>query len=452
MNNNILIVDDEEIIKDSLSYVLKKEGYEVEEASNGKEAYDKILKKPFSLVITDLEMPVMKGTELIEKIIKIDLQTSIIVITAFGSLDTAISALRNGASDYILKPVDFDELIIKVNKLFGIKELLLENKILRNEIHRNFDFENIVGKSQPIKKIYEMINTVAATNSSVLITGNSGTGKELVARALHFKSNRSKKPFLAINCGAISETIIESELFGHKKGAFTGAVFDKEGLIKAANGGTLFLDEISEMSLGLQVKMLRALQEKEITPVGTSLTIKIDVRFISSTNRNIKKEIAKGNFREDLYYRLNVIEIDLPSLKERVDDIPLLADHFLNKYRKEMNKRIKGFNDDTIRALITHEWKGEIRELENIIERAVIFCKDDFISLKNLPDNFSFDSTSADYPNFGSLEESVRRYEKNFILQALEANGNDKEKTAEQLKVGLSTIYRKLKELGINSK
>ena len=444
MTNNILIVDDEEIIKDSLSFILKKEGYEVEEASNGKEAYDKILKKPFSLVITDLEMPVMKGTELIEKIVTLDIQTSVIVITAFGSLDTAITALRNGASDYILKPVDFDELLIKVNKLFEIKELLLENKILRNEIHRDFDFENIVGKSSPIKRIYEMIDTVAETDSSVLITGKSGTGKELVARALHFKSKRNKKPFLAINCGAISENLIDSELFGHKKGAFTGAITDKEGLIKAANGGTLFLDEISEMPQNLQVKMLRALQEKEITPVGTSLTIKIDVRFIASTNRDLKKEIVDGNFREDLYYRLNVIEINLPSLKDRVDDIPLLADHFLNKYRNVMNKRIKGFTDDAIRVLILYEWKGEVRELENVIERAVIFCKDDFISVKDLPDSFSIDSVSADYPKFGSLEESVRRFEKNFIIKALYANNNDNEKTSEQFKVGLSTIYRKL--------
>jgi len=449
-NNNILIVDDEEIIKNSLSFVLKKEGYEVEEASNGREAYDKILKNPFSLVITDLEMPVMKGTELIEKIVKLNLQTSIIVITAFGSLDTAITALRHGASDYILKPVDFDELLIKVKKLFEIKDLLLENKILRNEIHRDYDFQNIVGKSSQIKRIYEMIDTVAETDSSVLITGKSGTGKELVARSLHFKSKRSKKPFLAVNCGAISENLIESELFGHKKGAFTGAISDKEGLIRAANGGTLFLDEISEMPLNLQVKMLRALQEKEITPVGTSLTIKIDVRFIASTNRDLKKEIEEGNFREDLYYRLNVIEIDMPLLKDRTDDIPLLADHFLNKYRKEMNKRIKGFTDEAIRALISHNWKGEVRELENVIERAVIFCKDDFISVKNLPDSFTIDTSSSYYSQFGSLEESVRRFEKNFIIKALEKNNNDKEKTAEQLKVGLSTIYRKLKELDIS--
>ncbi len=451
MINNILIVDDEEIIKDSLSFILKKEGYEVEESSNGKEAYDKIVEKPFSLVITDLEMPVMKGAELIEKIVKLDIQTSIIVITAYGSLDTAIAALRNGASDYILKPIDFDELLIKVNKLFEMKKLLLENKILKNEIHRDYDFENIVGKSSPIKRIYEIIDTVAETDSSVLITGKSGTGKELVARSLHFKSKRKKKPFLAINCGAISENLIESELFGHKKGAFTGAVTDKEGLIKAANGGTLFLDEISEMPLNLQVKMLRALQEKEITPVGTSSAIKIDVRFIASSNRDLKKEIANGNFREDLYYRLNVIEIDLPSLKDRTDDIPLLADHFLNKYRKEMNKKIKGFTDDTIRALISHEWKGEVRELENVIERAVIFCRDEFISMNNLPDSFSIGSITSDYHNIGSLESSVKKFEKNFIMKALEANNNDKEKTAEQLKVGLSTIYRRLKELGINS-
>lgn len=449
MSFKILVVDDEEIIRDSISYILESEGYEVDKAENGKVAYDKIKEKQFDLVITDIEMPAMKGTELLEKTKLLAPQTAVIIITAFGSLDTAITALRNGASDYILKPVEFDELLIKVKKLFEVKDLLIENKVLREEINRKYDFENIVGKSPAIKKVFEIIEAVAETDSTVLISGNSGTGKELVARAIHFKSKRKNKPFIAVNCGAISENLIESELFGHKKGAFTGAISDKEGFIKAAEGGTLFLDEISEMPPQLQVKLLRAIQEKEYTPVGTTQALPVNVRFVATTNRNLEEEVKAGRFREDLYYRLNVVEIHLPSLKERQEDIPLLADHFLNKYRKELNKNVKGIDNDAMRALLAHEWKGEVRELENVIERAVIFCRGDFISVDDLPPTFvpNRELLSGDFS--GSLEDSVRRFEKDFILKALKENEYNKEKTAELLKVGLSTLYRKLKELDI---
>lgn len=449
MAYKILVVDDEEIIRDSLFYILEKEGYLVDKAENGKTAYEKILDNHFDLVITDIEMPLMKGTELLEKIKTINFQTSVIIITAFGSLDTAISALRNGASDYILKPVEFDELLIKVQRLFEVKDLLSENKILREEIHRKYDFENIVGKSASIKKVYEMIEAVAETDSTVLISGNSGTGKELVARALHYKSHRKNKPFIAVNCGAISENLIESELFGHKKGAFTGAISDKEGYMKAANGGTLFLDEISEMPPQLQVKLLRAIQEKEYTPVGTTVSLPVNARFITTTNRNLEEEVKAGRFREDLYYRINVVDIHLPSLKEREEDIPLLADHFLDKYRKELNKNIKGIDNEAMRAILNHEWKGEVRELENIIERAVIFCKGDMITIQELPASFKPKADEYDFSFNGSLDESVRKFERDFILRALENNENNKEKTADALKVGLSTLYRKLKELDI---
>ncbi len=449
MAYKILVVDDEEIIRDSLSYVLEKEGYEVQKAENGKDAYDKMIGNHFDLVITDIEMPVMKGTELLEKIKTLNIQTSIIVITAFGSLETAIAALRNGASDYILKPVEFDELIFKAKRLFEVKDILLENRVLREEIHRKYDFENIVGKSQSIKKVYEMIEAVADTDTTVLISGNSGTGKELVARALHYKSNRKNKPFIAVNCGAISENLIESELFGHKKGAFTGAISDKEGYMKAANGGTLFLDEISEMPPQLQVKLLRAIQQKEYTPVGTTISLSVNTRFIATTNRNLEEEVKAGRFREDLFYRINVVEIHLPSLKEREEDIPLLADHFLNIFRKELNKNIKGIDNEAMRALINHEWKGEVRELENIIERAIIFCKNDMISLSDLPQSFRPKQDEMELSFSGSLDESVRKFERDFILRALESNDNNKEKTADAMKVGLSTLYRKLKELDI---
>lgn len=449
MTHKILVVDDEEIIRDSIYYVLEKEGYIVEKAENGKVAYDLIVNNHFDLVITDIEMPVMKGTELLEKIKTLDVQTSVIIITAFGSLDTAITALRNGASDYILKPVEFDELLIKVTRLIENKDLLLENRVLREEIHRKYDFDNIVGKSANIKKVYDMIEAVAETDTTVLISGNSGTGKELVARALHYKSKRKNKPFVAVNCGAISENLIESELFGHKKGAFTGAISDKEGFIKAADGGTLFLDEISEMPPQLQVKLLRAIQEKEYTPVGTTSSLPVNVRFIATTNRNLEEEVKAGRFRDDLYYRINVIDIHLPSLKEREEDIHLLADHFLNKYRKELNKNIKGIDNEAMRALLNHQWKGEVRELENIIERAVIFCKSDLIKIQDLPPSFKLKTDEADFSFSGSLDDSVRKFERDFILRALENNDNNKEKTADALSVGLSTLYRKLKELDI---
>jgi len=449
MAEKILVVDDEDIIRESLSYILRKEKYEVEEAANGRIAFEMLKESSYDLMITDLEMPEMKGIELLDELKKVNLQTNTIVITAYGSMETAIAALRSGASDYILKPVEFDELLIKVKKLFEVRDLHLENRILRRELQRDYDYTNIIGKSPAIGQIFDMIKAVADTDSTVLISGNSGTGKELVAKALHFNSKRANKPFIALNCGAISENLIESELFGHKKGAFTGAISDKEGFIKAAEAGTLFLDEISEMPPQLQVKLLRAIQEKEYTPVGTTISLPVNVRFIASTNRNLLEYVNQGKFREDLFYRLNVVDIHLPSLKEREGDIPLLADFFLDKYRKQMNKNIKGISNDAMRALMNHEWKGEIRELENVIERAVIFCNEDFINVKNLPIQFQSDTEPSDYSPSGSLDESVKRFEKEIIIRALESNEFNKEKTADALQVGLSTLYRKMKELDI---
>ena len=449
MSKRILVVDDEQIIRESISYVLAKEDYQVDEVENGKVAYEKLIENPYDLVITDLEMPEMKGTELLEKIRDLSVQTSTIVVTAYGSLETAIAALRSGASDYILKPVEFDELLIKVKRLFEIKDLLTENQIMRNELQRSTDDLKIIGKSRQIKKVFDMIKSVADTESTVLITGRSGTGKELVARALHFTSKRKNHPFVVVNCGAISDTLIESELFGHKKGAFTGAVSDKDGFMKAANSGTLFLDEIGEMPLNLQVKLLRAIQEKEYTPVGTTTTLPVNVRFIASTNKELSEEVKEGKFREDLFYRLNVIEIKLPSLRDRQEDIPLIANHFVDKYRKEMNKGVKGISDEAMRILINHEWKGEVRELENVIERALIFCVDEYIEKKDLPESFIENNGTFNFSLTGSLEDSVKKYERDIIMNALESNQFNKEKTADDLKVGLSTLYRKLKELNI---
>lgn len=449
MAERILVVDDEDIIRESLSYILTNEGYQVDQAENGRVAYEKTLETYYDLVITDIEMPQMKGTELLEKVSAVTSSTSFIVITAYGSLDTAIKALRSGAQDYILKPVEFDELTIKIRRLFDLKRLLQENQMLRRELQRNYDFSKIVGKSASMKNVFDMIQIVATTDSTILITGNSGTGKELVARAIHFNSKRKNKPFVAVNCGAISENLIESELFGHKKGAFTGAITDKEGYIKAAEGGTLFLDEVSEMPLQLQVKLLRVLQERECVPVGTTTPFPVNIRFIATTNRNLQEEIAKGTFREDLYYRLNVVEINLPSLKQRREDIPHLVDHFIDKYRTEMGKNVRGIESNALRSLMNNEWRGEVRELENAIERSVIFASTDMITLHDLPDNLRNIKEIQVPEKIGSLEEFMKRIEKEYILRALESYNYDKEKAAAALNLGLSTLYRKIKDLEI---
>lgn len=449
MADRILVVDDEEIIRDSISFILNKEGFQVTEASNGKEAYDKILEDPFDIMITDLEMPEMKGIELLEKALQINPQLIVVIITAYGSLETAIAALRKGAADYILKPVEFDELLMKLRRLMDQKKIVLENQFLRREINKEYNFNTLIGKSPAIEKIYEIVRSVSGTESTVLVSGASGTGKELVARAIHYNSKRSTKPFIAVNCGAIPETLMESELFGHRKGAFTGAITDKIGFFKAADGGTLFLDEISEMPIQLQVKLLRALEQKEITPVGSASPITVDVRFLASTNRTLMEEVNAGRFRKDLYYRLNVVEINLPSLSERREDIPLLVEHFLDKYRREMRKGIKGVEDAAMRLLIQHEWKGEIRELENIVERAVIFCKGEYITTVDLPD-FMHDETDLSIPSDGkSLHDVVADLERQYILSTLKSYEFDKEKTAQVLKISLPTLYRRIKDLNI---
>ena len=449
MPHRILVVDDEQIIRDSISFILKKEGYTIEEAANGKIAYERIKEQHFDVVITDIEMPVMKGIELLGKVMQISPQTLVLIITAYGSLETAIAALRAGASDYILKPVEFDELLIKLKRLLDARALVVENQMLRREVQREFDASPIVGKSPAMKRVFDTIMTVAETDSTVLVTGRSGTGKELVARSLHYNSRRRERPFVAVNCGAIPESLIESELFGHKRGSFTGAVADKIGYFKAAEGGTLFLDEISEMPFNLQVKLLRAIEQREIIPVGMSSPMGIDIRFIASTNRDLQKEVEGGRFREDLYYRLNVVEIHLPPLSERKEDIPLLIEHFLNKYRVELRKNVKGVDAEVMRTLMNHIWKGEVRELSNIIERAVIFCKDDFVTTADLPD-ILHSASRVDFPSDNKpLQQAMNELERAYIERVLRKHAFDKEQTSSVLGISLPTLYRRIKELGI---
>ncbi len=450
MKKKILVVDDEEIIRDSISFVLEKEGYNVRKAENGAVALKILNEGPFDLVITDIEMPELRGPELLEKISERFPQTFVIIITAYASVETAIAAIRKGAYDYLLKPIEFDDLIFRIKKLFDYKELVLENTMLRQEVNRKFDFSSIIGQSEAMKKIFADIQKVAPTEGTVLITGKSGTGKELVARAIHTHSRRNNKRFMAINCGAIVETLFESELFGHKKGSFTGATNDKDGVLKAAEGGTLLLDEISEMPLHLQPKLLRALEQREITPVGSNDPINVNVRIIAATNRNLKDEIVKGKFREDLFYRLNVVEIHLPELSERSDDIPLLVNSFITKFRSEMGKPIKGISNQAMSALVNHQWKGQIRELQNNVERAMIFCEAEMIDVQHLPEELQASALLSviDYSS-QSLKDAVHMFERRYIEQKLKHHNGDKDKVSKDIGLSLSTLYRKFEELGI---
>ncbi len=450
MTARILIVDDEQIIRESLSFILQKEGYHVEEASNGAEAFQKHEEQPFDVVITDIEMPEMRGIELLERISHRSPETFVVVITAFGSIETAIQALRKGAYDYILKPIDFDDLLHRIKKLIDHRTLALEIPLLRKELNRTYDFDRIIGKSQRMKNVFEVVKRVAHSEGTVLISGKSGTGKELVARAIHFNGPRKQKRFVAINCGAIVDTLFESELFGHKKGSFTGAVSDKEGLFKVADGGTIFLDEVGEIPFTSQVKLLRAIEQKEIVPVGRTEPINVDVRIIAATNKTLREEVDGARFREDLYYRLNVVEIHLPSLTERPADIPLLANHFLDIYRKQMNRPIKGFTNEAMNAFVHYHWRGEVRELENVIERAVIFCDHDMIGLEHLPEYMqSIGGSGLHTQNGDTLKDAMKLFEKQFIQQALSKHKASKEETARSLGISLSSLYRKMEELGI---
>lgn len=448
MNTSILIVDDEQEIRDSLSEVLTDEGFLTYTAENGAVALEMMKDIHYDIIISDIKMPELDGVTLLQKVKEQAPDTFVILVTSYGSTETAINAMRLGAIDYILKPIDFDELILRIKNIDLHKELIREVRFLRQEISAKYNYEHIIGESIAMKKMYRLIDKVAPSTSTVLVAGRSGTGKELVARAIHARSERAHRPFVAINCGAIPETLFESELFGYKKGAFTGASRDKDGVFKAASGGTLFLDEVGEIPLQVQVKLLRVIEMREIKPLGSNTIIPVNVRIIAATNRDLAKEVEIGTFREDLYYRLNIIEIYLPALSERKDDIPLLVTHFVNKYNNELKRRIIGVDNEAMKNLVNYNWKGEVRELENIVERAVLLSDGDMISLEDLPKR-TVESSSTGYPD--NLKEASRSFEKKHIVHMLAKCENDKAKVADILGIGLSSLYRKIDDLVIDT-
>ena len=451
----IHVIDDEPIIHDVLSQLLSSEGYEVVLSSSGEEALEKHASQFYDVTLLDLLMPGLDGIEVLKGIKRIDPQAVIIIITAYASVESAISAMKMGAYDYIQKPFKHEELLLIIERALEHKSLQDENIRLRDELDRKFGFENIIGRSQPMQKIFELIRATAPTRSTILIQGESGTGKELVARAIHQNSDRRRFPFVVVNSGALPPDLLESHLFGHVKGAFTGAVSQKNGLFETADRGSIFFDEISSVGLETQAKLLRVMQDKEFMRLGGTKTIRVDTRIIAATNTDLEELIERKAFRQDLFYRLNVIKIELPPLREKKDDIPLLVEHFLDIYRRENEKEIEGITDDVLEILDDYHWPGNVRELENLIERAVVLTKSKLITRNNLPP-FLLDrrpgnkDIAADEEKERSFKEQTQDYQRKVILNALRRAKGVQKQAATSLRLKPTTLNEMIKRLKIN--
>jgi len=452
----ILIIDDEENFRHMLSVILKKEKYDVETASNGEEGLQKVTDTAFDQILCDIRMPQMDGLEFMKKAQELGVNATIIMMSAYGTVDTAIEAMKLGAYDYISKPFKPDEIIMTLKKAEERERLRKENEFLRKEVKKEFSFENIVSKNEKMQKIFEVIKKVAQYKSTILITGESGTGKELVAKALHYNSDRSQNPFIPVNCGAIPENLLESELFGHEKGAFTDAIRTKKGLFEEADVGTLFLDEIGELPLQLQVKLLRVLQEGEIRRVGDSKPIKVDVRIIAATVKDLIKEVNEGRFRDDLFYRLNVFPIHIPPLRERKEDIPLLVTHFIKKYGLSLNKNVLGINHKALELLMNYRWSGNVRELENTIERAIVLADETNIEFENLPVEIREFKEKIELSSLVEEEHSIKKASKileiNLIQKALKKTKGNHTQAAKLLEISHRALLYKIKEYEIVEK
>lgn len=449
----ILVVDDEPGMREFLEIMLQKEGYDVETASDGSEAVDLIKDNEYDLAIVDIQMPVLNGIGVLKEIKSFGIETTVIMITAFASHETAIEAMKLGAYDYITKPFKIDEIKLTIKKAIDKRDLEKENVRLKQELGNKYGFSNIIGRSNSIKEVFELINRISKLKVNVLIIGESGTGKELVAKALHYNSQRNNGPFVPVNCGAIPENLLESELFGYKKGAFTGANFDKKGLFEEANGGTILLDEIGDMPVHLQVKLLRVIESREIRKIGSNESTSIDVRIISATNKVLEDEIANKTFREDLYYRLNVIKIHIPPLRQRKEDIAPLCQHFLEKYTIEMNKEINSFSSESLEILEKYHYPGNVRELENIIARSVALEGSSIIQKESLPKllkNSEIMELESTITSGNDLDSILGDLEKQMIENALKASNNNKTEAAKLLGITLRSLRYRLSKHGYN--
>ncbi len=446
MKPKILIVDDEPDICKALEFLLKREGYSVTSANSGEDAIEKLKAESFGVVITDLKMGKVDGITVLEKAKEINHDMPVIMMTAFASIESAVEAMKKGASDYIVKPFLNEEIKLTIKKVIEQKKIINENIALKQQISQRMACRDFVANSESMLKIVETLEKVIPTKSNIMILGESGTGKGLLAELVHCNSPRRDRPFISINCSAIPEGLLESELFGYKKGAFTGAVSDKLGLIPLAHQGTLFLDEIGDMPVNLQAKLLKVLETGEVYPLGETKPKIVDVRIISATNVDIENRIKEGKFREDLYWRLNVIEIKIPPLRERKDDIEMLARHFIDKFSEEHKKNIKGIDRQALSILLEYSWPGNVRELGNVIERAVVLTDGDYITADNLPDKLK----KAEHEmQLSTLKTYLSDYEKNLLIKLYEAHNRDKEETAKALGIDLATLYRKFKKYGI---
>ena len=462
-NECVLIVDDSPDIRSTMSEVLKSKGFCVESASDGQEAIEILDNRFFDIVLTDLNMPRKSGMDVLRYVTEHSPETICIIITGYGTVQGAVEALKIGAYDYLCKPIKPDEVTILIDKALELRNLKRENKTLKKELTNRYGFKNIVGQSKAMQEVFRLVEKVADTDSTVLITGESGTGKELIAHAIHYASDRRDKPFIPVNCAAIPEELLESELFGHEKGAFTHAIRTRIGRFELANKGTIFLDEIGEMSPSLQVKLLRVLQERKFERVGGVKTISVDIRVVAATNIDLEEAVKEGRFREDLFYRLNVIPIKMPPLRERRSDIPLLANHFLKQYSKDKGRKVESINQEAMEVLMNYDWPGNVRELENIIERVVILSNGKVIKKEDLPlpivekagANISVTSPTKvfEFPEEGlSLSQAVSELEKSLILKALERTGGVKNRAAKLLKMNRTTLIEKMKKLGLMPK
>ncbi len=451
----ILVVDDEEEVRNHFSDFLHNEGFEVETANDGEMGIEKIDLDFFDVALIDLNMPKVDGMAVLKHLVQHDPDSIGIILTGYATIRNAVEAMKAGAFEYLAKPIKMDEVLLVIRRAMELRDLRRENFALKRQLKRKYKFHNFIGDSPLMHKVFRIIEKVADTDSTVLILGESGTGKELVARAIHYHSSRRDKPLIPVNCGAIPEELLESELFGHEKGAFTNAIRTRIGRFELANGGTIFLDEVAEMSPHLQVKLLRVLQEHEFERVGGTRTIKCDVRIVAATNKNLEKTVEEGRFREDLYYRLKVIPVALPPLRERKTDISLLVHHFLNQMTRSKKKMVKGISKEVIRALELFDWPGNVRELENIIERMVILSEGDYIGVEDLPEKIATQSGTSQMiqtfvPDDGfSLSRAVNEFERQLIVNALDKTGWIKNRAAKLLNMNRTTLVEKIKKQGI---